>query len=329
VQAESSQLAIGKYMIRLFTAITLSTSIFTAIMGAKSQAQELRIVTDIAPIYALVASVMGEQGQPHLLLGNDEDAHSFQLRPSQARALAQSDLIIWTGDAMLPFLSDVIETYGKSNQSLPLLQSAGTFLMRGDHASGHTSEHTSESGHTSEHASENSGIIDPHAWLNPTNAAIWLGVISERLSRIDPSHASSYQKNALAAARRLTALDAELIKILTPIQSRGFVVSHDAFGYFASSYGLNSVGAIQGSDAESASAAHLSQLRADFIKQRVVCFFPEIGHDSKLGAQLAMATGVKIGAPLDPEGVGLEPSAALYEELMRKTAHDLRACLQE
>ena len=52
-----------------------------------------RVVTDIPPVHALVAQVMGDLGQPELLLAKGADEHDFQLKPSQAGAVADADLV--------------------------------------------------------------------------------------------------------------------------------------------------------------------------------------------------------------------------------------------
>ena len=56
-----------------------------------------RVVTDFGPVQSLVMQGMGDLGQPEQLLPAGGDPHDFQLKPSQAAALGQADLIIWAG----------------------------------------------------------------------------------------------------------------------------------------------------------------------------------------------------------------------------------------
>ena len=301
----------------------LTAVIATALLVGPAEADAPRILTDIAPIYSLVTLVVGDKAKVELMLDKGQDPHSFQLRPSQARALSQSDLIIWTGPQMQPLMEDLIATYDKSTQSLALLQSQGTYLRQAEH-----NEHDHEDAETA-NAALSQDAIDPHAWLDLKNAQTWVQTIADRLSTQDPQHSAFYQTNAKSAAVRFVRLDAEMAKLLAPIKNKGFVVSHDALGYLVQSYGLNLVDAVSTIDAQSPSAAHVAQLNIAFVNQGVVCFFPEIGHDPKLGTQLANLTGVKIGAPLDPGGLGLAPRPDLYENLMRQIAKSLRDCLAE
>ena len=66
------------------------------------------MVTDFGPVQSLVADVMGDLGQPEMLLATGSDPHDFQLRPSQARTLAGADLVIWVGPDLIPALGDAL-----------------------------------------------------------------------------------------------------------------------------------------------------------------------------------------------------------------------------
>jgi zinc transport system substrate-binding protein len=57
----------------------------------------LSIVAPIRPVHALVAGVMGDLGTPYLLLAAPASAHQFTLKPSQARALQNADIVFWIG----------------------------------------------------------------------------------------------------------------------------------------------------------------------------------------------------------------------------------------
>ncbi|MBA4323571.1 MAG: zinc ABC transporter substrate-binding protein, partial [Rhodobacter sp.] len=69
-----------------------------------------KVVTDIPPVHALVAQVMGDLGAPELLLGRGADEHDFQLKPSQAGAVADSDLVVWIGPELTPWLDNALDS---------------------------------------------------------------------------------------------------------------------------------------------------------------------------------------------------------------------------
>jgi zinc transport system substrate-binding protein len=315
-----------------------------------------RVVTDIPPVHSLVAQVMGTLGDPVLLLDKGANAHSFQLRPSQAAALADADLVVWIGPEMTPWLDGALGSLSPDTAQLALLATEGTLLRsfgKGsghDHAeeSGHDHDHAEETGHDHDHAEEtghdhdqaeetghdddhgeedghdHSGT-DPHAWLEPANAQLWLGVIAAELSRIDPENAGSYRANAERSSADIAALDTKLAEALAPVSDRPFVVFHDAYGYFVDHYGLDLAGSVAMGDAAAPGAAHLAALQEKLGTE--VCIFPEPQHDPRLAERLASDTGARLGAPLDPEGAGLDPGPQLYGKLLSDLAGTLVDCL--
>jgi zinc transport system substrate-binding protein len=358
---------------------TISLTLASLALGTAALAEVPRVVTDIPPVHSLVAQVMGDLGTPDLLLGQGADAHSFQLRPSQAQALSEAGLIVWIGPEMTPWLDRTLGGLGAKGAQLRLLAAEGTETRsyggaeenhghdehaaeghdhgaeghdhgaeghdhgaeghdhgaeghdHDDHArgaEGHDEAGHDEAGHDhDDHGHVHSGT-DPHAWLDPANAGLWLGLIAGELSRIDPDNAAVYAANAAAAQEAARALDAELAATLAPAKGKGkpIVLFHDAYGYFAAHYGLNVAGTVALGDASSPGAARLSELRTGLEGGAALCIFPEAQHDPKLVVQMAEGTGVTLGGALDPEGSTLEPGAALYGALMRGLAGTIAAC---
>jgi zinc transport system substrate-binding protein len=334
---------------------TISLTAATLIAGTAA-AEVPVVVTDIPPVHSLVAQVMGQLGTPVLLLDRGADAHDFQMRPSQVAALADAGLVVWMGPDMSPWLDRALEGTETAAARMALLGVEGTALRpysggEGDHGDeeaaaegeahdhghaeegheeaaaegeahdlGHAEEGHAEEGH--DHAHDGT---DPHAWLDPANAAVWLTAIAAELSRLDPDNAAAYAANATAAAEAVGTLDAAIEAQLAPVKDRPAVVFHDAYGYYTAHYGLSVLGAIALGDATSPGAAHLRELQEK--AGEAVCVFPEANHDLALAAQMAEATGARLGPALDPEGASFEPGPGLYAALMTGLADGLVACL--
>ncbi|MDZ4085169.1 MAG: zinc ABC transporter substrate-binding protein [Tabrizicola sp.] len=299
-----------------------------------------KVVTDIPPVHALVAQVMGDLGAPELLLARGADEHDFQLKPSQAGAVADADLVIWIGPELTPWLDSALDSRPEGAAALALLDAEGTMRLaygaakdaegqKDEHGHedehGHAEEASAEEGHDHGHDHDH-GSEDPHAWLDPGNAQVWLGLIAAELGRLDPDNLATYQANAAAAGERIAALDAELQALLAPVQGKPLVTFHDAYGYFVGHYGLTIAGSIALGDASSPGAARLTELRGELEAGGVVCIFPEVQHDPALVEQLTEGTPVKIGGALDPVGSSLEPGPDAYAALLTGMARTISDC---
>lgn len=300
-----------------------------ALASAPALAEVPAVVTDIPPVHALVGQVMGDLGQPVLLLDRGADEHDFQLRPSQAASVAGADLVVWIGPDLTPWLGSAMDTRPEGANTLTLLTAEGT-ITRAHSDTGHQDE-DADQGHDDGEDGQDHGNAgtDPHVWLDPDNGRAWLGLIASELSRLDPANAATYQSNASAAARRIDTLDGEITAILAPVKGKPLVTFHDAYGYFGDHYGLTFAGSIAVGDASSPGAQRLSELRATLEAGAVLCIFPEAQHDPALVTQTAEGTSVKVGGVLDPVGSTLEPGPDAYAALLKGMATTLADCLAD
>ncbi|MDP5307960.1 zinc ABC transporter substrate-binding protein [Paracoccus spongiarum] len=294
------------------------------LIAGPALAQPPRVVADTPITASLVAQVMGDLGAPGLLLPPGSSPHHHQMRPSEAAALQSADLLVWMGPALTPWLERAAAPRG-AGRDLQLLDVPDTALRafgEAEHDAGQDDGDGPEA--TGDHGHDG---IDPHAWLDPANAAIWLRAIAGDLSRRDPGNAATYADNAAAAQARLSALDHEITGRLAPLADRRFVVFHDAYGYFTDHFGLQPAIAVALGDATSPSAARIADVQAQIGASGARCAFPEFGHDKKLIEAAIGGSDVVMGAALDPAGAAIEGGAGLYEATLRGLAETVEACL--
>ena len=306
-----------------------------ACMPRTSFADVPKVVTDIAPVGALVAAVMDGVGEPRVLLGPESSTHSSALRPSQARALSDADLFIGLGPALTPWLDDAIAGLQGKIRRIDLLDVEGAHLhtMRtpddfalafgsdeGEHDDGHDDAH--EDGHDDTH--DHTGV-DPHAWLDTQNAITWLEVIAQEIAAIDPMNADTYLQNAAGMARHITDLDAEISELLIGEPHPSFVVAHDAFGYFEARYRTSAIGALSASDASDPSPAHVSALRGEIKYHDVQCILVEVGAGPRAYAAISDASSAQV-VHVDPLGHGIAFGPNLYLTLLADLAKAIDGC---
>jgi zinc transport system substrate-binding protein len=287
----------------------LRLALASCLVALPALAEPPRVVTDIPAIHSLAAQVMGDLGAPALLLDKGADAHDFQMRPSQARALADADLVFWVGPEMTPWLDRALANATKA-RSIALLESPGTTRRQsiGVHSDDGGEQHRT----------------DPHAWLDPSNAIAWIGDIADELARADTGNAATYAANAASATAEITKLDTELRSLLAPAADHPIVVYHDAYGYLADHFGLARMTSLAGGDAADPGAARLSDLRASLTS--ATCVFPEASHPAGTFAALTDGTTARIGRALDPEGRNIAPGPDLYAQLMTGLARTIADC---
>ena len=94
--------------------LLLSASLLVATSAAGHAAP--KVVASIKPVHSLVASVMQGIGEPQLIIEGAGSPHTYSLRPSQARALQDADLIFWIGHELEAFLEKPVETIGTGGE---------------------------------------------------------------------------------------------------------------------------------------------------------------------------------------------------------------------
>ncbi|TCP62782.1 zinc transport system substrate-binding protein [Rhodovulum bhavnagarense] len=317
-----------------------------ALMAAPALAEPPAVMTDIPPVHALAASVMGDLAAPDILLDKGSDPHHFQLRPSQANALSEADLVFWVGPRLTPWLARAIEGVGLSGEAIALVDLPETYRRafgetHTNEGEDHTHTHT-EDGHEGEdhghdshaedaqadggHDHAHSGL-DPHAWLDPDNARTWTKAIADRLIAADPENAQTYRTNAEATLAAIDAAEAETRALLAPVGDTPIMVFHDAYGYFAAHFGVTVAGSIALGDAASPGAARLSQLRTRLQDDGVACIFPEAQHDPALVAAIVEGTATRVGDTLDPSGSTLDYGPDLYRTLLTRLGRNIATCV--
>jgi zinc transport system substrate-binding protein len=100
---------------------TSLAAVLAVLAQSPAWAEVPAVVTDMPVTHSLVAMVMGELGEPVLLLDRGADPHHFQLRPSQARAVEQAGLVVWMGPEMAPWMARTVAGLS-AGEALELLE---------------------------------------------------------------------------------------------------------------------------------------------------------------------------------------------------------------
>ncbi|MDX3977533.1 zinc ABC transporter substrate-binding protein ZnuA [Shinella sp.] len=328
-------------------ALFLSTALLAAGPLA-ARAEVPNVVVSIKPIHSLVAAIMQGVGEPDLIVEGAASPHTYSLKPSNAAALQDADVVFWVGHGLEAFLEKPLEALGSKATVVELDDAPGLeklHFREGGPFEAH--EHEGEEGH--EHAAEGHdhgkeaeeahahgeeagheghehGEFDMHLWLSPDNARAIAAETAKVLSEKDPANAEAYKANLASLNDKLAALDKEVAETVAPVKDKPFIVFHDAYQYFEHHYGVHAAGSITVSPETLPGAERLTQIRDKVKTLGATCVFAEPQFEPKLVNVVIEGTPAKSGT-LDPEAATLEPGPDLYFTLMRSIATSLRDCL--
>jgi zinc transport system substrate-binding protein len=295
-----------------------------------------KVVSSIQPVNMLVGAVMKGIAVPQTLLPPGASPHSYALRPSEARRLAEADVIFWIGPEMERFLERPLDTLARASRKVALLETPGLRRLGvrdaaafdehddDDHEEHEEDEH--EEDEHDDHAHKHGGI-DPHIWLDPTNAQAMVRYIVEVLVDTDPINAGTYRRNAVEAQAIIDAARDDAAARLIPYRSLRFITYHDAFQYFEIAFGLESAGVLAINPDVPPSVAGISALRDHVTEKNVSCAFFEPQFDGRAIHALTRDLGLGFSV-LDPMGpVGI-PDAAQYRLMLVEMAEGFSLCTE-
>lgn len=196
---------------------------------------KLKVVATVAPLADLVRQIGGPRIELTQLIPDGTDSHTFEPRPSDARALREADLMIFNG----LHLETPSQRLWEANR-----RQDAHYLMLGD-STIERSEWIFDFSFPAARGSPN-----PHLWLNAAYTKRYVELIRDKLVAMDPENAEYFQTNAATLLARLDQLDAAIFEAVQSVAegNRRLLTYHDSWAYFARRYGMTVVGAIQPSD---------------------------------------------------------------------------------
>jgi zinc transport system substrate-binding protein len=293
--------------------------IFFSFSNARSQERGSVVVT-LKPLHSLVSGVMGTTGNPDLVVAGHDSPHEIHLKPSQIQKLQSASVLFYLAPNFETFLQRVIHILPSEVRRVSVIQAVDFPLLK-RRSGGVWNRDMGSDKRRSESAAE----ADMHVWLDPKNAQRIVSVIVRELSAVFPENRLIYEANGRSLIEKLESLDIRLANALLGMKNKGFIVAHDAYGYFEERYGLYGVGALTFDPDNPPSPKTLHSLR-DVIKEgKVTCIFQEPGFSAQWISAVREGSRVHLGI-LDPEGVTLSPGPEFYETLMENLVHNFKAC---
>jgi len=259
---------------------------------------KLKVMATTTIVGDVVAQVGGDLIDLSVLLPTGADPHSFDPTPQDVAKVVGADVIFANGAGLEDFLDNLIESAGAQDKVVHVSEDIEFLISEGQDHDNEDEDH--------DHISAN-----PHTWTDPNNVIVWVHTIKQKLNELDPENSEAYQVNADKYTTELVALDAwiqEQVKII-PVENRKLVTDHAIFGYFATRYGFEQIGALIPSFSTLAepTAQDLAKIEDAVQNLDVKAVFVGNTVNSNLAERIAEDTGMQLifvytGSLSQPDG---------------------------
>jgi ABC-type Zn uptake system ZnuABC Zn-binding protein ZnuA len=239
---------------------------------------KLKVVTTVAPISSIVRNIGGTRIDLHGIVPDGTNSHTFEPAPSDARILAEADVIFVNGLAL----------------EEPTLKLAEANLRQGSQIVSLGEQTIDPTQWVFDFSfPQDKGKPNPHLWMNPLFAKRYAEITAQTLTGRDPGNADAYAENLARYSVALDALDAAIATAAqtVPPQNRKLLTYHDSSAYFAPRYGFVVIGAVQPSDFSEPSPREVAALIDQIKAEDVPAVFGSEVFSSSVLEQIARETG--------------------------------------
>lgn len=270
--------------------------IFSGCSGKKDQPQ---VVATTGPVCQFAQQLC--QGTDisvsQLITENVSCLHDYTLQVSQMRDAENARVVILSGAGLEDFMEDLL-----SGEKHVIDSSLGIALLG-----------TCEDEHEHDHGHHHHGE-DPHIWLSPENGKIMARNICNGLAQIYPQHAETLSRNLQTLLTELDALQRYGKETLSDLSCRELVTFHDGFGYFAESFGLTVLEAVEEESGSEASAQTLKHLINLTSERGIPAIFTEVNGSTSAASVISRETGVAV-FKLDMAMSGEDYFSSMYRNI--------------
>lgn len=246
--------------------------------GDGAAAGKLNVVSTVSPVTNLIYNIGGEQIELIGIVPEGVNSHTFEPAPSDARLLAEADLIFINGLQLEEPTLRLAEANLADGAEIVLL---GELTIEPD-------DYVFDFSFPAE-----DGKPNPHLWPNPFLALRYAEIARDKLVERDPANADYYNANYAALETRIQELDVAIRDTIAsiPEENRKLLTYHDSWAYFAPNYGMTVIGAIQPADFAEPSAREVADLILQLREEQLPAIFGSEVFPSSILEQIAAESG--------------------------------------
>ncbi|MBA4348867.1 MAG: zinc-binding protein [Thermodesulfovibrio sp.] len=288
----------------------------TGIQGS----QKLKVVTSLFPLYDFAKNVGREKAEVTLLLPPGMEPHSFEPKPLDILTLDSADVFIFTNKYMEPWVERILK--GIDNKRVLIVDSSKNIVLFGESGKEDLKRHPENKVH---------GGIDPHIWLDFSNALKMVDNILGGFVKKDPANKDFYQKNADEYKARLNEIDKRFNDVLGNCKKDTFINGgHFIFGYLAKRYNLNYISAYGFSPDSEPTSKDLIKISKTLKQYGLNHIFYEELITPRVAETIAKETGAELLMLHGAHNISKQElnEGVTFISLMNKNLENLRVGLQ-
>ncbi len=287
--------------------LNLGLATLLAVVGCRPPATAggpKRIVTTFTIIQEMAQNVAGTNAVVESITKPGAEIHEYEPTPLDIVKAQSADLVLWNGFG----LERWFEKFFGNVKSVP-----AAILTDGISPLGISS-------------GPYDGKPNPHSWMSPANALVYVENIRKALVKLDPPNAAAYDANAEAYATKLRAIDAPIREKLAeiPAERRWLVSSEGAFSYLIRDYGMKELYLWPVNADEEGTPQQVRKVVDTVRAQQIPVVFSESTISDKAMRQVANETGARFGGVLYVDSLtGPEGPAPTYLKLLEYNANTI------
>lgn len=255
-----------------------SLSVIALGLAALQAEAKYKVVTTFTVIQDIAQNVAGDAATVESITKPGAEIHEYEPTPKDIVKAQSADLILWNGLNLERWFERFFQNI-KDKPAVVVTEGITPLSI---------------------YEGPYKDAPNPHAWMSPSNALIYVENIKNALVKYDPQNADTYQKNAAAYAEKIKQLDKPLREKLSqiPADQRWLVTSEGAFSYLAKDYDLKE-GYLWPINAEQQGTPQQVRKLIDLVKKNhIPVVFSESTVSAKPAQQVAKESGAKYGGVL-------------------------------
>ena len=263
-----------------------------------------RVVTTFTVIQDIAQNVAGSAAVVESITKPGAEIHDYQPTPGDIVKAQHADLVLWNGMN----LERWFEKFFENVKDVPSAVVSAGIEPVGIREGPYT------------------GKPNPHAWMSPSNALVYVENIRRALAEHDPANAKTYADNAAAYAEKIKALDAPLRARIAaiPDAQRWLVTSEGAFSYLARDYGMREA-YLWPINADEQGTPQQVRKVIDLVREnKIPVVFSESTISDKPAKQVASEAGARYGGVLYVDSLSTETGPVpTYIDLLKVTVETI------